>query len=74
VAANLGGIPEAVGPSGRLFPVDDEDAFASLVKDLLSDHDETAELGARAAEHAESYSWRAIVDAAEAIYGRVLND
>lgn len=68
VASNQGGIPEAVGQSGVIFPVGDDCAFGSAVLHLLDDEPRRTALGATGREHAESYRWRVVVDRAQELY------
>jgi glycosyltransferase involved in cell wall biosynthesis len=55
LAVRGGAVPEVVGDAGLLAPIDDADAFLSLLRTLLSDPDRRAALGQaarrRALEH-----------------------
>lgn len=73
VASDLGGIPEAVGPGGLLFPVGDEAAFVAQVCRLLGDPGERSILSGLGRAHAEHFAWTTIVQEAEVIYGQALS-
>jgi glycosyltransferase involved in cell wall biosynthesis len=45
IASNVGGLPEVVGPCGRLCPPGDARAFAEAAEELCTDLGEAAELG-----------------------------
>ena len=68
VASNLGGIPQAVGRAGRLFPVGDEDSFAELVIELLENPTERAELGLAGTAHAAQFSWAKVTQQTLQVY------
>lgn len=72
VASDLGGIPEAVGPGGLLFPVGDGAGLADRVGALLRDNNRATRLAALGLEHAATFAWRRIVDSAYEIYGASL--
>lgn len=55
VAARSGGLPEAVGPCGLLFPKGDATALASALKDLLTNAQLRGRLTAQRTEHLEQY-------------------
>ncbi|MEU4423058.1 glycosyltransferase family 4 protein [Actinoplanes sp. NPDC024001] len=62
VAADLGGIPEAVGPGALLFPPGDAAAFTRQVTRLLSEPDLAQRLALAAKQHVATLDWAAIVD------------
>lgn len=55
VASRGGGLPEAVGPCGILFPNGDVAALASALKDLMTSPSLRAQLIARRNEHLEPF-------------------
>lgn len=55
VAAQSGGLPEAVGPCGLLFPKGDVAALASALKNLLTDTQLRNQLTAQRNEHLEQF-------------------
>lgn len=66
VAARVGGLPLAVGEVGVLVDGHDPGDWASALQDALhrlEDPTERAAWSARAAEHAQAYSWDRTVDA-----------
>lgn len=67
VASDLGGIPQAVGDAGRLFPVGDSEAFAAAVREALVDA-EVARAGDKARSHALRFSWAEIESATADVY------
>lgn len=64
VASDLGGIPEAVGKGGLLFPVGDARSLTDCVERLLSDEMECASFAALGLSHAKTFAWRNIVNLA----------
>ncbi len=74
VASQLGGIPEAVGPGGVLFPVGDAEGFADAVVKLLDEPSYASSLASKGRSHAATYSWPRIVEQSNAIYRRVLDE
>ena len=55
VAARSGGLPEAVGPCGLLFPKGDASALAAALRDLITDAQLRDRLIARRNEHLEQF-------------------
>jgi glycosyltransferase involved in cell wall biosynthesis len=55
VASSAGGLPEAVGPCGVLFPNGDANALATAIRDLLSNPGRIEELRMRSAKHLEQF-------------------
>lgn len=51
IGSKGGGLPEAIGPCGLIFPNGDVKALAARIKDLLNNPGSLAELKAGAAEH-----------------------
>lgn len=72
VAANLGGIPEAVGPAGQFFDVGDTEALLSRVRRLLDDDQERSKCSAEVGAYVRRFEWSKIVDSARRIYDQVL--
>ncbi|WP_328425705.1 glycosyltransferase family 4 protein [Micromonospora sp. NBC_00389] len=72
VAADLGGIPEAVGPCGLLFPQGDDRGFIEAVTRLLQDPELAGTLRARAPQHVARFEWSSIVNEATNYYEKVL--
>lgn len=72
VAADLGGIPEAVGPGALLFPVGDTAAFTRQVIRLLTEPDLARQLVSAASRHVATFDWSAIVDRSMAHYREAL--
>lgn len=62
VAAAVGGLPTAVGDGGVLVDGHDPAVWAQALGDLLDDDERLTDLGAKAAIHAQQYSWDASVD------------
>ncbi|WP_263355836.1 glycosyltransferase family 4 protein [Acidicapsa ligni] len=55
-ASNLGGLPEAVGPCGELFPNGDAPALAAALKRLLTDESLRTKLLAQSTAHLENFN------------------
>jgi glycosyltransferase involved in cell wall biosynthesis len=72
VAAELGGIPEAVGPCALLFPAGDATAFIDSVERLLTDRQLAENLRKEGAQHVERFEWSAIVDDCTSHYAEAL--
>ncbi len=60
VAANSGGLPEAVGSAGLLVDPDDADAWAESIESLLESPEQRAELAAAASAHLVRFTARAM--------------
>ena len=56
VASDHGGLPEAVGPCGLLFPPGDAVALAGRIEEMLSDTDLVSALRSKAQAHLASHS------------------
>jgi glycosyltransferase involved in cell wall biosynthesis len=72
VASDLGGIREAVGPCGLLFPVGDSSAFVDGVTDVLNDPHLAKALRERGPHHTERFDWASVVDDSMAYYAEIL--
>ncbi|MFC6703950.1 D-inositol-3-phosphate glycosyltransferase [Flexivirga alba] len=57
VAADVGGLPDAVGDTGRLVSGHDADDWATALGNLLDDDVARKELSGKAIEHAARFSW-----------------
>jgi len=68
VASRLGGIPEAVGPGGSLFPPGDEGALLAEVSGLLDSPEAQTRMAKDGLAHANQFGWRSIVDRAYQVY------
>lgn len=71
IATRVGGIPEVVreGETGFLMEEDDLDALVSTLPRMMEDHSMRESMGARARQHAKSFTWNAC---AEATYQGIL--
>jgi glycogen synthase len=68
VASNTGGIPDAVGPAGRLVPPGDATALAVAIDSLLGDHAEARRLVALGAERVRAHDWERVADRVLGVY------
>ena len=57
VCSNTSSLPEVVGDTGVLVPPEDVEALADAIGQLLSDPDRRADLGRRAIERAQRFTW-----------------
>ena len=57
VASRIGGIPEIVGPTGRLVPPDDPAALAAALAELADDPALRSRVGAEGREWALAHDW-----------------
>lgn len=57
VCSNTSSLPEVVGDTGVLVPPEDVEAIADAIGQLLSDPDRRADLGRRALERAQRFTW-----------------
>jgi len=73
IASRVGGLAYLVGDgeTGYLVPVREPQVIAARIADLLSDPQKRVEMGRRAAEVAQEYSWSQIVDRVLAIFDQV---
>lgn len=62
IAADVGGLPEAVGPCGTTFPAGDSAALADLIADLLADEVRLSTLRSGAEAHLAKHHMGAIAD------------
>jgi glycosyltransferase involved in cell wall biosynthesis len=62
VAAESGGLPEAVGPCGTIFPKGDRDALAAALASLLRDEEKIQQLREHADAHLAQYDPNAVAE------------
>ncbi|GAA6527383.1 D-inositol-3-phosphate glycosyltransferase [Intrasporangium sp. DVR] len=74
VAADVGGLPTAVGDAGVLVDGHDPAAWTDAVQRLLDDDDVRHELGRRAIDHAGAFGWEATTDRLLAVYRQAIHD
>jgi glycosyltransferase involved in cell wall biosynthesis len=72
VASDLGGIPEAVGAAGLLFPVGSVHAFHEAVAKVLDSLSGGAEWRQRARTHAKRFSWASVASKTQEAYESAL--
>ena len=72
VGSNLGGLPDAVGPCGLLFPNHDAVALAAALRRALTDEDLRRQVAAAAPAHLERHCPRRIAERYLEIFERVL--
>ncbi len=68
VAAQVGGLPFAVGDAGLLVPTHETGDWADAIEGLLLDPDRRAELSRRAVRHAAGFGWDATTDRLLEVY------
>ncbi|HWC22223.1 MAG TPA: D-inositol-3-phosphate glycosyltransferase [Flexivirga sp.] len=68
LAADVGGLPDAVGDAGRLVSGHDAGDWASALGELLDDDVTRKELSRKAIEHAARFSWDATSDRLLQVY------
>ncbi|MGL4743007.1 MAG: D-inositol-3-phosphate glycosyltransferase [Dermatophilaceae bacterium] len=68
VAANVGGLPTAVGDAGILVDGHDTSAWATALGDVVLDPGRRAHLSRRAVEHAAGFGWSRTADRLMAVY------
>jgi len=74
VAARSGGLPEAVGPCGKIFPKNDHAALAEDLALLLGRPQLMASYRVQAGEHLRRHSTRAVAERYLKVFRRVLSD
>ena len=72
VASAVGGIPDALGPAGRLVPAGDPAALAAAVDQVLDDPALAAELAAAARRRAAAFSWDTLAEQVLEVYRQVV--
>ncbi|MEO7421073.1 MAG: glycosyltransferase, partial [Ornithinibacter sp.] len=68
VAANVGGLPTAVGPGGVLVDGHDTAAWATALASVALDRDHRALLARRAVEHAADFGWARTAERLAEVY------
>lgn len=68
VASDLGGIPEAVGAAGAVFPVGDVPAFHNAVAEVLDGLASGDDWAERARHHALKFSWAEVATMTQDVY------
>ncbi len=74
VAADVGGLPTAVGDAGVLVDGHDSPTWTDAVQGLLDDDGLRADLGRRAIEHAAGFGWEATTDRLLAVYRQAIHE
>ncbi len=76
VASQVGGLAFLVqdGQTGFTVPVDDPQALADRLAELLNDHELRQRMGVQAAEFARQYSWEKIAGRIVSVYDQVLDE
>lgn len=72
VAANVGGLPEAIGPCGLTFPKGDAKALAGLLKKLLDDERLRGQLLANSTNHLSQFQPEVVAKRYLAVFESVL--
>jgi glycosyltransferase involved in cell wall biosynthesis len=72
VASMSGALPEVVGDSGLLFPVDDVAALNAALRQLASDPEERLRLARLGRERSRQFTWVEVAAAHLALYEKVL--
>jgi glycosyltransferase involved in cell wall biosynthesis len=74
VASDVGGIPDVVGDIGRIFKYGDTRALAENIIDILDNEEQEREKSIQGrAKVIEQFTWSAVVDRLEAIYGSLVD-
>ena len=72
VASDVGGIPNVVGDIGRIFKYGDIPALAGNIVDVLDNEELERERSVRGrAKVINEFTWSAVVDRLEEIYGSI---
>jgi len=74
VAARSGGLPEAVGPCGKIFPKNDHAVLADDLALLLGRPELMASYQARANDHLRKHSPQAVAERYLEVFSRVLSE
>ena len=74
VAADIGGLPTAVGDAGVLVQGHEVAVWTDAVEALLDDDDRRAELGRKAIDHASAFGWEATTDRLLVVYRQAIHD
>ncbi len=74
LAADVGGLPTAVGTAGVLVRGHDPRVWAEEIAAVLQDPEHARDLGARARVHAETFGWNATVDRLMEVYREAVSE
>ncbi len=74
VAADVGGLPVAVGAGGVLVQGHDPGVWAAVLAELLTDPARRERLGRAGKTHAQNFGWEATVDKLLDVYTRAVSD
>ncbi len=74
VAADVGGLPTAVGDAGVLVSGHEVSDWTDAVQGLLHDDERRAALGRKAIDHASQFGWGKTTDRLLAVYRQAIHD
>lgn len=74
IAANVGGLPTAVGDGGRLVDGHRPRDWALAIDDLLSDDEARKAMGDKAVRHAAGFGWDATTDRLLEVYRQAIGE
>lgn len=74
IASDVEGLRETVGGAGLLFPHEDHECLAALIRKVCEDEGFGAEIASRCRERAAEYDIERTVSAYERLYGRLANE
>lgn len=74
VASDVGGIPDALGPAGRLVPAGDPAALAAALDALLFDRAEAARLKRLGRERVRAWDWNRLAGQILSVYRLALDE
>lgn len=72
VAADVGGLPTAVGDAGVLVPDHDPATWARVIGSVVEHPEHAAQMRARGLEHARGFTWAASAERLLEIYGEAM--
>jgi glycosyltransferase involved in cell wall biosynthesis len=72
IVSDSGSLPEVVGDAGIVVPVNDVEALAAALLDVLTDPQIRTALASRGVERAQSFSWRSAARQTIEVYGNAL--
>ncbi len=73
VGSDDGGLPEAIGPGGRIFPAGDAQALADTLAALLSEPQELDRLRAAGSMHVAKHTAAAVAARYLAVFSRIID-
>jgi glycosyltransferase involved in cell wall biosynthesis len=73
LAADAASLPEVLGDAGRLLPVDDPEAWAREIRELLQRPEERRSLGEAGRRRARAFTWSATAAATVAAYREAID-